>query len=125
MLPKGFQIPPTGEFVNGSILVKLLTCGTSDDAGLWNEFHIYLDTFARKVHLFVRFWDILGVWKLNGQLSLTAQNTVQTCNRAFIALLTQFYPEYDQTSIGISSAKIGDLMKFCFSVLVRMVVRSV
>ena len=69
MLLKGFQIPPTGEFVNGSILVKLLTCGVSDDAGLWNKFHIDLNTLARKVHLFVRFWDVLGVWKLNSQLS--------------------------------------------------------
>ena len=125
MLLKGFQIPPTGKFVNGSILVKLLICGISDDAGLWNEFYIDLDTLARKVHLFVRFWDILGVWKLNSQLSLTAQNSIQPCNGAFIAFLTQFHPEYDQTGIGISPPEVGDLLKFSFSVLVQMVVRLV
>ena len=72
MLLKGFQIPPAGELIDCSILVKLLACCISNDAGFRNELDIDLNSFARKAHLFIRLWDVFGIGQLNSHLSLTA-----------------------------------------------------
>ena len=128
VLLKGFQIAPAGKFIDCSVLVKLLAFCVSNDTDFWNKLHINLNSFTRKVHLFIRFWNVLGIWQFSCHLTLTAQNTIQSGNRALIAASAQLYPEYNQTGMRISSAEVCDLTQFSFCMLVRVVmgpVRSV
>ena len=128
VLLKGFQIAPAGELVDCCVLVELLSFCISNDADLWHELHINLNSFARKVHLFVRFWNIFRVWLFFSHLTLTAQDTIKSGDRALVAASAQLYPEYNQTGMRISSAEVCDLAQFSFRMLVRVVmgpVRSV
>lgn len=72
VLPKSFQIAPTGELVDCSVLVELLTFCISNDTDFWNKFHVNLYSLTGKVHLFVRFWDVFWVWLFFSHLTLTA-----------------------------------------------------
>ena len=124
MFPKSFQIAPPREFIDCSVLVELLSFCISDDADRWNKFHVDLDSFTGKVHLLVRLWNVFRIWQLFRHLPLTAQNTIQSGDRTFIAISAQFYPKNDQSCIRIPSAEVCDLAQFSFCVLVRMVVRT-
>lgn len=86
MLLKSFQIAPAGKLVDCSILVELFTFCIPNDTGFWYKLHIDLNSLARKVHLFVRFWNIFRIWQLSRYLALTAKNTIQPSDRMFVAV---------------------------------------
>ena len=86
VLLKSFQIAPAGKLVDCSILVELFTFCIPNDTGFWYKLHIDLNSLARKVHLFVRFWNIFRIWQLSRYLALTAKNTLQPSDRMFVAV---------------------------------------
>ena len=106
------------------VLVEFLTFCISNDTDFRNELYVDLNSFTRKVHLFVRFWDVLRIWKLFCHLALTTQNTIQSGDRTFVAISAQFYPKNNQPCIRIPSAEVCDLAQFSFCMLVRMMMRS-
>ena len=116
---------PAKIFVNSRILEKLF----SNDLGIFqtgrrNKFHINLDALPGIIHLFIRLWDVLWIWRLYRHDPLLSEKTVKSGNRTGIAVLTEFYPENDQTSMGIFAAHITDQLDFIVRVLIRMVLRS-
>jgi hypothetical protein len=58
---KGFHIPPSVIFINGSVLEKLLTSSFVNKAGGRNKLNIDLYPLTGISHLRIRFWDIFGV----------------------------------------------------------------
>ena len=76
MLLKRFQIAPAGKFIDCCVMVKLFALCISNDADFWHELYVNLHSLARKMHLFVRFWNVFRIWQLFGHLALTTQDTV-------------------------------------------------
>lgn len=122
---KGFHKTPAGEFVDGSILKKLL----SDDAAVYqtgggNKLYIHLNPLARIGHLLIRFGDILGIGRMDGHNAHLFEETVESGNGAGITALPEFDPENDQSGIRVAAAHIGDKLSFLWGMLVRVMVRA-
>lgn len=125
MFLKSFHEAPSGILVNSSILEELFSNHFAvHKAGRGNKFHINLDTLTGMIHLFIGFWNILGIGRMNRYEALFTQETVKTGNGTGIPPLHELYPEHDQTGIRITSAHIHDKLDLRRSMLVRMVMRS-
>ena len=61
VLLKSLYKAPAGVFVNGSVLIELLTFGLVHKADGRDKFHVDLDALTGMVHLLIRLGDILGV----------------------------------------------------------------
>ena len=51
VLLKSFDKASAGKFINGSILIEMLSSGIADKAGGRNKFHVELEAFPWMVHL--------------------------------------------------------------------------
>lgn len=63
MLLKGFQVSESAVFVNKSILVPLCSFFLADNTGLGDKLNVDLNSLAGILHLFIRLWNVLGIWK--------------------------------------------------------------
>lgn len=121
---KSFHESPSGIFVNGSILVEMLPFGFVYKADGRNKLHIYLDTLSRTLHWFIRSGNILGIGRFDSHDVVSAQEPVQTGNRACISMLPEFNPENNEASMRIPSTHICNELDFLGGMLVRVVVGS-
>lgn len=118
---KSLHETPSGILINGSVLIKMASFGFVYKADRRDKFHIDLDALSGMVHLFIRFWNILWVRRMDRHKPLLSEKAVKTGDGAGIAALHEFYPEDNKTCIGITSAHIRDEFDFLRSVLVGMV----
>ena len=70
------KIAETTVFVNECVLIILLLCSSSDQAGSRYKLDVYLASLAGILHLLVWFWDVLGIRELHHTLSATPQNPI-------------------------------------------------
>lgn len=99
----------------------MVSSGFVYKAGRRDKFHIDLNALPGMTHLFIRFWNILWVRRMDRHKSLLSEKAVKTGDGAGIAALHEFYPEDNKTGIGIMSAHIRDEFDLLRSVLVRVV----
>lgn len=118
---KSLHETPSGILINSSVLIKMISFGFLYKADRRDKFHVDLDALSGMVHLFIRFWNILWVRRMNRHKSLFSEEAVKAGDGAGIATLHELYPEDNKTCIGIASAHIRDKFDFLRSVLVRMV----
>ena len=108
-----------------SVLIVLLLRHFPDQATLWNKFHIYLAFLTGICHLFIGFWGIFRVRKLDGVSMDPAQETVKSGDGSGIATLAQLHPEDHQTGVRISAAHVLDELDLGLCMLICMAVRPV
>lgn len=124
MFLEGLYKAPSGVLVNGCVLVELLSDYLAVfQTGRRDKFYIYLNPLARIIHLFIGFWDILWVRRMNGHNSLFSEEAVKAGNGAGIATLPEFNPKDYQAGMRIPSAHIVDEFDFLRCMLVGMMVR--
>ena len=85
-----------------------------------NEFHINLDPLSRISHLLIRFRNVLGIRKFLSHNPLFFEEAVEAWDRAFIATLHEFHPEYNQTGVRVAPAHVSNKFDFFRSMLVWM-----
>ena len=124
VLLKGFHITPTGIFVYSGILVELFPFGFIDQTAGGNELYVNLDSLSGIGHLFIRFGNVLRIWKLLSSDSLFLKETIKSRDRALIAPLHELDPEYDQTGMRVAPAHILNELDFLRGMLVWVVVRA-
>ena len=124
VLLKSFYKAPAGVFVNGSVLIELLSFSLVHKADGRNKFHVDLDALAGMIHLLIRLGDILGIRRFYSGKALLFQETIKAGDRTLIAALHKFDPEDDEPCIGIAPAHIGDEFNLIRGMLVGMMVRS-
>ena len=91
---KGFHIPPAGIFINSGILIKTFAFCFIDQAAGGNEPYVNLDSLSGIGHLFIRFGNVLRIWKLLSSHSLFHKEPIKSWDRALIAPLHELAPEY-------------------------------
>ena len=117
---KGFHIAPAGVFINGGILIKLLSFCFIDQTTGRNEFHIDLDPLPGIFHLLIRLGDILGIGEFFRHDPLFLKEAAEAWNGAFISALPELHPENDQAGMRVAPAHIPDELDFLGSMLVGM-----
>ena len=123
VLFKGFHITPTGIFVYSGILIELFSIGFINQAASRNELHVNLNSLSGISHLFIRLWNVLGIWELLCSHSLFLKETIQSRDRALIAPLPELDPEYDQTGVRVAPAHILNEFDFLRGMLIWMRMR--
>lgn len=117
--------PPSGVFVNGSVLEEMFTDNLAvDEAGRGDELHIDLDTLSRVIHLLIGLWDIFRVRRMDSHNALSAEEPVKAGNGAGVAALGEFDPENDKSGMRVAPAHVRDESDLIWGMLVRVVVRS-
>lgn len=106
------------------MLIKPLPSCFIDQTAGGNKFYINLDPLFGTCYLFIRFRNILRVREFLRYNSLLFQKAIEPRNGAFVAALHEFYPENNQTDMGISPAHIPDQLDFFGSMLVCMGMRA-
>ena len=124
MFFKSFYKAPAGVFVNGSVLIELLSFGLVHKTDGRDKFHVDLDALAGMVHLLIRFGDILGVRRFYSGKALLFEETIKAGDRALIAALHELDPEDDEPGVRITPAHIGDEFDLIRGMLVGMMVWS-
>ena len=122
---KGLQIAKAAILVQESKLIEFLSLGFANQTGGGNIFDINLHPLAWICHFFVRFLDILRIWKLHSHTTDSAQDTVKSGDGSGVAALAQFNPEHHQAGVGVSAAHILNQLQFPICVLFWMAVRPV
>ena len=123
MLLESLYKAPAGVFVNGGVLIELLSLCLVHQTDGRDELHVDLDALAWMVHLLVRLGDVLWVGWFNGGKALLFEETVKAGDGTIVTTLHELDPEDDEAGIGITPAHIGDEFDFIRGMLVRMVVR--
>lgn len=123
VLLKSLYKAPTGVFVNGSVLIELLSFGLIHKADGRDKFYVDLDALIGMIHLFIRLGDILGVRRFDSGKALLFQETVKAGDRTLIASLHKFDPENDEPGLRITPAHIRDELDLIRGMLVGMMVR--
>ena len=110
MLFKGFQIAEPAVFIDEGILVIIAAVlfgilnRFSRKAYRWNIFHIYLPSFSGICHLFIRFCNIFGIWKLNRIAVDPPEQLIKAGYGSGISPLAKLYPKYHQSGVGVPAA---------------------
>ena len=124
VLLKGFQIAKTAVLVDESILIPSCSRLLTHNTHFRNIFHINLHSPSRILYLFVRFWNIFGIWQLHSQLIAFAQEPIQSgeiwYNRA-----AEVLPRTRLSRCSYSPQHIQDELRFLWCVLIWMAVRAV
>lgn len=121
MFFKSLHETPSGILINSSVLIKMISFGFVYKADGRDKFYVDLDALSGMVHLFIRFWNILWVRRMDRHKSLFSEEAVKAGDGAGIAALHELCSEDNKTGIGITPAHIRDEFDFLRSVLVRMV----
>ena len=124
LLLECFKIAKATVFVDEGILIVFLPGSFSHKAGSGNIFYINLSPLSRIFHLFIRFWNVLGIGQFHRLTINSAQELVQTGDGSGVSPLVQLHPEHHQTCMGIPAAHIPDQLDLRFCVLVWMAVRT-
>ena len=124
MLPESIYKAPAGVFVNGDVLIELLSLSRIDKVDGGDKFHINLDALPWMVHLFIRLRNLFEVGRMDGHDALSFEETVKTGNGAGVTTLGKLHPEDDQPCIRIASAHIRDELDLLRGMLVRMMMRA-
>ena len=104
---KGFQIAKTAELIDEGILeIPAILSRLANEADFGDELHVNLYPLAWIPHLLVGLWDVLGIRRLYRHLAVFFKEPVQAGYGACVSSLTQFYPEYHQSGVGISPPHI-------------------
>ncbi len=112
-------------FINGGVLIKLLILSVADKAGCRNKLNVYLNTLTGEQHFLVGLGYILWIFRFDRHLTMFYEYAVKTGYRACISAFTKFYPEYDQSIVGIAPPHIEDKLRLGWRVLVGVAVRLV
>ena len=121
---KGFHEAPAGVFVNGGVLIELLSLCLVHQAYGRDKLDVDLDALTGMVHLLVRLGDVLWVGRFHGGKALFFQEAVKAGDGAIVTTLDELDPEDDEAGIGITPAHIGDEFDLLRGMLVRVVVWS-
>lgn len=63
---KGFYKAPSGILINGSVLEELFPNDSAIfETGGRDEFHIYLDTLSRILHLLIGLRNVFRIWRMH------------------------------------------------------------
>lgn len=121
MFLKSLHKAPSGVFINGCVLVELL----SDYLAVFqtdrrDKFYVYLNPLSGIIHLFIGFRDILWIWRMNGHNALFSKKSIKSGNGSGIPALPELKPENDQSGIRITSADISDQPDLFGSMLIGM-----
>ena len=123
-LVKGFDIAPTGVFVDGGVLVELLTGGVTYEAGSRDKLDVDLDALSGIPHLLVRLRDVLGVRRFDSHDALAFEDAVEAGDGTLVAALHKLDPEDDEAGVWVSAAHIGDKFELLRGMLSWMAVRT-
>ena len=109
MFLKCLHKTPPGILINGSILEEMFANHPAVyKAGRGNKFHIHLYTLPRMIHLFIRFWNIFGVRRVDRHNALFFEEAVESSKGSGITTLPEFNPENNKTCMGVTPAHIGN-----------------
>jgi len=120
---KGFHETPSGEFIDGCVLIKTLPFGITCQADRRDKFDVDLDALSGIAHGFVRLRDVLGIRRSSCQNALFSQEAIESGDGAGVSPLHELDPKDDQSGIWIASAHIRDELPFGIGMLVGVMVR--
>ena len=123
MLVERLHVAPSGEFINGCVLIKPFALDAVSHTGERNELDVDLDAFPGIMHLLVRLWYMLRIWRFRGHHLPLDEESVQSGDRAGIASFSKLYPEPHEPGVWISAAHVVNEFDLLVGVLIWVMVR--